>query len=79
MDPKVITTDPQAGAVWLSTHYPERPKMDPKYRDHIAIAVGSAAVLYALQQKRSAKIQILVAVGGATALWMISRWENAEQ
>lgn len=53
--------------------------MDPKYRDHLAIAIGSAAVLYALQQKTSAKIQVLAAVGGATALWMISRWENAEQ
>jgi hypothetical protein len=53
--------------------------MDTKYRDHVAVAVGSAAVLYALQQKRNAKVTILAALGGATALWMITRWENAEQ
>ena len=52
--------------------------MNPKTRDHIAVALGSAAVLYALQQKKNAKITILSAVGGATALWVISRRENAE-
>ena len=53
--------------------------MNPKTRDHLAIAVGSAAVLYALQQKKNAKVTILAAVGGATALWIVTRWEgNAE-
>lgn len=52
--------------------------MNPKYRDHIAVALGGAAVYFALQQKRNAKITILVALGGATALWVIHRWENAE-
>lgn len=53
--------------------------MNPKTRDHIAIAVGSAAVLYATRQKRNAKITILAAIGGATALWIVTRLEgNAE-
>lgn len=52
--------------------------MNPKTRDYIAVAVGSATVLYALQQKRNAKVTILAAIGGATALWVIHKWENAE-
>lgn len=52
--------------------------MNPKTRDHIAIALGSAAVLYSLHQKKTAKVTILAAVGGAMALWIISRWENPE-
>lgn len=53
--------------------------MDPKYRDHIAVAVGSGLVLLALHRKGQAKITILAALGGATALWMIHKWENQEQ
>lgn len=79
MDPsRVIEHNPEAGREWLAFHFPERQRMNPKTRDHIAIALGSAAVLYALQQKRNAKVTILAAVGGATALWLVSRWDNAE-
>lgn len=52
--------------------------MNPKIRDEVAVAAGVALVYLLVHKKQNAKLTILTALGGATALWVIHQWENAE-
>lgn len=59
-------------------NHQEAPKMHPKIRDEIAVAIGVAVVYLIVHKKKDAKMAVLTAAGAATALWVVHRWENTE-
>lgn len=52
--------------------------MNPKIRDEVATAAGVAFVYLMLHKKGNAKMALLTALGAATALWVVHRWDNSE-